>query len=290
MLHIGGGLAAGCSQGKSTTFGIDTSYSKFLHFRNDKEKRDFIACGAAAGVAAAFGAPIAGVLFTLEESASFWNNHITWRTFFCTLVTCYTLFVVHSAGSWFGKLDQTFMFNFGEFYDLESDMANYNVWELSIFIFIGALGGFVGAATVQLSRVLTLRRKTQTPRQKQLEVLAVGLAMSVAAFFIPLVFGECHRLPDPDDAAAGYSPQEKELIGELVQFRCPDGKYNELASLWFVSGETAIKQLFHFRSPKNDIFSVTFSTACLLLFFIPYQVNFYVQTAPKRGQGIPSVL
>ena len=89
MVHCGAVLAGGLSQGQSISLKFTTRI--FQEFRDDHEKRDFVAAGAAAGVSAAFGAPVGGVLFALEEAASFWNQALTWRIFFTSVISFITL-------------------------------------------------------------------------------------------------------------------------------------------------------------------------------------------------------
>lgn len=139
--------------------GYDLSFSAFQDFRNDREKRDFVACGAAAGVCTAFHAPIGGVLFALEEGATHWSADLTWRTFFCTMVTLFTLYIGNTV------LLKNFdrhgnMFSFGKFSSIEGEgTLNYNVWELVMFGAIGVIGGGVGALFNTLNKKLTLQRK-----------------------------------------------------------------------------------------------------------------------------------
>ena len=117
-------LQAGISQGKSTSLNLDTSTLQF--FRQDREKRDFVSGGAAAGVAAAFGAPVGGVLFALEEGASFWNQSLTWRIFFASMTSFLTLDMVLSVYRGMpGQLSNRGLLNFGNF-----DDATYAVWEM----------------------------------------------------------------------------------------------------------------------------------------------------------------
>ena len=40
---------------------------KFFYKRNPEDRRNFISAGAAAGVSSAFGAPVGGLLFSMEE-------------------------------------------------------------------------------------------------------------------------------------------------------------------------------------------------------------------------------
>ena len=53
--------------------------------------REIVTAASAAGVAVAFGSPIGGVLFSLEEMTVIYPIRTMWRSFFCALAATVTL-------------------------------------------------------------------------------------------------------------------------------------------------------------------------------------------------------
>jgi len=292
MVHSGAVVAAGMSQGKTRLWGKDTSFSKFSDFRNDREKRDFVACGAAAGVASAFGAPIGGVLFSLEEGASYWSTKLTWRAFFCAMVTLGSLFAIRNQDIKFGQANVDKLFSFGEFTAIGDGMVNFSVWELLLFILIGCLGGLIGACFNAGNEHLTIWRMKNVnfcKKRRVIEVVVMSLLVTTVSFVMPLIWNRCTELPtDMQD----WTNQEKELVNNLVPFNCIPGKeYNEVASLFFCEADVAIRQLFHFRE-TGETDAATFSSAALFLFFIPYitLASLVYGIAVPSGLFVPSLL
>eukprot|EP01038_Epipyxis_sp_PR26KG_P010243 gene10243-13777_t len=264
MIHAGSIIGAAVSQGYTMSYGwFDTSWSIFQDLRNDHTKRDYVTFGAAAGVAAAFRAPIGGILFTLEEGASFWSNSVTFRSFMCAVVTQLTIGIVFPTAA----TSSSGMFALGQFENYYNGRSNYYVYELPIFMGIGALGGVLGAIFNHINMKMSMYRKDHLNKfkwKRMVELVSITLLMSFIAFIFSICWQVC--TPIPENAPL---KQEQDLILKLVNFQCREGYYNQLASLYFTSGDTAMRQLFHFRE-MNGEGNDSFTTGPLILFFIPY--------------------
>ncbi|XP_038061582.1 chloride transport protein 6-like [Patiria miniata] len=258
MIHSGAIVGAGIPQFQSITF--RKLNFNFPYFRTDRDKRDFVSGGAAAGVAAAFGAPIGGVLFSLEEGSSFWNQMLTWRTFFCAMCATFTLNFLLSGLDYqqWGALDQPGLIDFGIFDRCEKGKTtNCDPWtalDLLVFIVMGFVGGLLGALFNFLNTKLTIyRMKHLGSRRKFVRVLEAILIVMVTAsiaFGAAMTLGQCKKLPssnaqEADNRFVPWSSNVSSGNGTEVTFFCQDGYYNDMATLFFNSQEIAIKELFH---------------------------------------------
>ncbi|KAK3854913.1 hypothetical protein Pcinc_038650, partial [Petrolisthes cinctipes] len=261
MIHSGAVIAAGVSQGKTTSLSKDFGF--FEYFREDHEKRDFVSAGAAAGVAAAFGAPVGGVLFSLEEGASFWNQALTWRVFFAAMMSTFTLNLVLSAYNGVpGKLTYNGLLNFGKFDDL-----TYEIWEFLPFLLMGVVGGLLGALYNYINQKLTAFRMKyiNKPWKKIMEALGMALLTACVAFFMIYCMDDCREISE----SAEYP----------IQMFCEPGKESAAASIWFQTPEKSVRALFH--DPPAAFEWLTIGV---------YFVFYYFLACFTYGLGIPSGL
>ncbi|KAF5777546.1 putative protein kinase CAMK-OST1L family [Helianthus annuus] len=137
MVHMGACIANLLGQGASTKYHLTWTWLRY--FKNDRDRRDLITCGAAAGVAAAFRSPVGGVLFALEEAASWWRSALLWRAFFTTVVVA----VVLKGLIEYCKTEQCRLI--GEdgliMRDINNSVPSYNTIDLLAIVLLGVTGG-----------------------------------------------------------------------------------------------------------------------------------------------------
>ena len=202
------------------------------------------------------------------------------------MTTLATLFWVRNIDSLWGQANMDKLFSFGDFNGRAGEASNFSIWELSLFIIIGCLGGLIGAVFNATNEHITLwrmRRINHSKLRRFIEVICVSAMVTTVSFLMPVMWGRCTALPtDMQD----WTNQEKKLVESLVPFRCIPGKeYNEVASLFFTEADTAIKQLFHFREAGADD-NRTFSSGALFVFFVPY----FIMATLTYGIAVPSGL
>ncbi|XP_023416539.1 H(+)/Cl(-) exchange transporter 7 isoform X2 [Cavia porcellus] len=228
MIHSGSVIAAGISQGRSTSLKRD--FKIFEYFRRDTEKRDFVSAGAAAGVSAAFGAP-----------------------FFASMISTFTLnFVlsIYHGNVW--DLSSPGLINFGRF---DSEKMAYTIHEIPVFIAMGVVGGILGAVFNALNYWLTMFRirYIHRPCLQVIEAILVAAVTATVAFVLIYSSRDCQ-------------PLQGNSMSYPLQLFCADGEYNSMAAAFFNTPEKSVVRLFH--DPPGSYNPMTLGLFTLVYFFL----------------------
>jgi len=189
-------------------------FSKYDH--NDAKRREVLSAAASAGVAVAFGAPLGGVLFGLEEVSYYFPAKTLFRSFFCCIIACLTLKFLNPYGT-----HKIVMFQVRYSVDWE--------WfELGSFIMVGIICGAVGAFFIKASKywAKSFRRIKIIKNYPMLEVALVALVTGLMSYWNVFTHLPVAKLLlnaaapcDPDDAdrdQLGLCPSRIEEIPPVV--------------------------------------------------------------------------
>jgi chloride channel 3/4/5 len=176
-LAIGSGLSVG-KEGPSVHYAVCTGnvisrlFEKYK--RNASKMREILSACAAAGVAVAFGSPIGGVLFSLEEMSSYFPLKTLWRSYFCALVATAVLAAMNPF-----RTGQLVMFQVK--YD-----RSWHFFEVVFYVIIGIFGGLYGALVMKWNLRVQAFRKKYLANYAILEATLLAAATAIVCY--PNVF------------------------------------------------------------------------------------------------------
>ncbi|XP_021350073.1 chloride channel protein 2-like isoform X2 [Mizuhopecten yessoensis] len=170
---------------------VATLLGKLTSFRgiyeNESRRSEMLAAACAVGVAGTFAAPIGGVLFSIEVTATYFAVRNYWRGFFAAV--CGAL-VFRLLALWFKNEDTiTALFRTS----LRTDFP-FDALELLAYAFIGVVCGFGGALFILLHRkiiLFTRKQKRMTIFLQKNRFIYPGLvALVIASLTFPPGLGQ----------------------------------------------------------------------------------------------------
>ncbi|KAA3459448.1 chloride channel protein CLC-b-like [Gossypium australe] len=258
LVHIGSCIASLLGQGGPDNYRLKWRWLRY--FNNDRDRRDIITAGCSSGVCAAFRSPVGGVLFALEEVATWWRSALLWRTFFSTAVVV----VVLRAFIEICNSGNCGLFGTGGLiiFDVSEVKVSYQAMDIIPVIIIGIIGGLLGSLYNHLlHKILRLYNliNQKGKLHKLLLALSVSLFTSVCQYCLPFL-AQCKAC---DPSFPEVCPTN-DRSGNFKQFNCPDGYYNDLATLLLTTNDDAVRNIFSSNTPSE------FQYTSILIFFALY--------------------
>lgn len=212
-----------------------------------------MAGGVAGGLSATFGAPVGGLLFVAEYLATGWNVNLGTQIFLSSICATAT---VQFLQSYFEFNDRGKYDIINEQMAITFDVDNVvqtNMQMMFPVIVLSLIAGTFGAAYTKICVIgVDLRAKYIKPYQffYLLEPALLALFYLSLVVFVPTLF-ECEPMTcngdgnknddNPKCSRVGLSDVNESF---LIQYGCPEGSYNPVATLLLSPGEQLIKHMF----------------------------------------------
>ncbi|KAK4650732.1 chloride channel [Podospora pseudocomata] len=163
---------------------------------NEARKREVLSAAAASGISVAFGSPIGGVLFSLEQLSYYFPDKTMWQSFVCAMTAAMVLEAFDPFRS--GKL-------------VMYQVTYSSVWhgfELVPFVLLGLLGGVYGGLFIKANMWVARWRKSATWLPGPvIQVVAVAILTALLNYpnnymraqcsdLVSNLFSECSKLTD----------------------------------------------------------------------------------------------
>lgn len=138
---------------------------------NDEKTKLLISAGAAAGLSVAFNAPVAGILFFIEELRE--KCELNLVSFMVTALCCVMATAIYCVLQGHGPVVQMPLYN------------TPDIFPLSLFILLGAIIGVVGLFYNQSIMKVLYYLDSKTTRQKKLYCLLIAVLIGYFSIYLP---------------------------------------------------------------------------------------------------------